>query len=475
MDNHSDSGANRFGYLEVKVIVVEVTHAMRIDPTKYLIIGAGVSGWSVAEYLLARNKLFRLMDSRELPPNDAKIKQQLSKSQICFGKFDEQWLQNADVIILSPGVSPQTLEIQKAISSGAEVIGDIELFAREANKPYIAITGSNGKSTVTTLVTAILKSQGINARAGANIGKPALSLLNDESIDMYVLELSSFQLETCKAIRPEAAVVLNISDDHLDRHSSLEEYAGIKTSIYTNAKQKVIPRDNSGDKSLQAIDGAVSFGDDVPTGLHYGIEESESGRWLMQGSEQLIRSAEIPLLGVTGELNVLAALALTDLFIQDKNKALNAVRTFQGLPHRCEVIIEHHGVTWIDDSKGTNVGATISAILGLRQSIVLLIGGVHKGGSLDTLVEAVREKVPLVVVFGRDKDIFTKALKNVTEVIEAGSLSDAVGCVYERVEASQAVLFSPACASFDMFSNYVERGLVFQAAVKKCVLEQNDD
>tara|TARA_R110002049_G_scaffold182041_2_gene349688 strand:+ start:107475 stop:108830 length:1356 start_codon:yes stop_codon:yes gene_type:complete len=447
---------------------------MKIDPTNYLVIGAGVSGLSVVEYLLARSKQFRIMDNRGLPPNAAKIKDMLSDTQVCFGKYDQQWLQEADVIVLSPGVSPHMPEIQTAVNGGAEIIGDVELFAREVIKPYIAVTGSNGKSTVTTLVAAILQSQGLKAIACANIGEPVLDLIDDKSIDIYVMELSSFQLETCSSIRPRAAVVLNVSDDHLDRHTSFEEYAEIKRSIYANAEIKVTPRDGSQAEYFADSNNMLSFGQDAPSGNNYGVKQVGVDRWLMRGDQQLIKAVDLPLLGVTGELNVLAALALTDSFVHDQEKALETIRLFKGLPHRCELVCEFNDVQWIDDSKGTNVGATTSAILGLDRPMILILGGVHKGGSLDALIEAVRSRVGLVIAFGRDKQIFIDALKGVVEVVQQNSLTASVEYAYQKAKSGEAVLFSPACASFDMFSNYIERGMAFQSAIKQCIQRDDD-
>ena len=447
---------------------------MNIDPTKYLVIGAGVSGLSALEYLLARNKQCRIMDSRGLPPNAATIKNIMPDTQVCFGKFKQQWLQEADVIVLSPGVSPHMPEIQEAIQCGVEVLGDVELFAREVTKPYIAITGSNGKSTVTTLVAAILESQGFNAKACANIGEPVLNLIDDQSIDVYVLELSSFQLETISSIRPHAAVVLNVSDDHLDRHASFEEYAKIKQSIYTNAELSVLPRDEDQHSNIDSKNKTISFGQDLPDEGEYGIKQDDGGRWLMRGKQPLIKSDDLALVGVTGELNVLAALALTESFVHDHEKALEAVRLFKGLSHRCEMVAEINNVQWIDDSKGTNVGATVSAILGLDRPIVLILGGVHKGGSLDALIDAVNDRVGLVIAFGRDQQVFIDALKDVVEVCQKSSLSASVEYAYQKSRPGDVVLFSPACASFDMFSNYIERGLAFQAAVKQSVLKADD-
>jgi UDP-N-acetylmuramoylalanine--D-glutamate ligase len=323
------------------------------------------------------------------------------------------------------------------------------------------------------LVAAILESQGLNAKACANIGEPVLDLIDDKSIDVYVLELSSFQLETCCSIHPRAAVVLNISDDHLDRHANFEEYARIKQSIYANAELKVILRNEGQDGYLSSSKETISFGQDEPSESHYGVKQDDEGRWLVRGNQRLINTADLPLMGVTGELNTLAALALTDSFIQDQAKALETIRRFKGLPHRCELVLEKNNVQWIDDSKGTNVGATVSAITGLDRPIVLILGGVHKGGSLDALIDAVRDRVVLVIAFGRDKQIFIDALKDFVEVVEQNSLTGSVEHAYQKAKIGAAVVFSPACASFDMFSNYVERGLAFQAAVKQCVLKDD--
>ena len=446
-----------------------------MDTRNYLIIGAGSSGFSVVEYFLAHNKNFRIMDTRELPPNADVIKSSVPEACISFGEIKQQWIDRADIIVLSPGVSPHTPEIQKAHAQGVEVIGDIELFAREVTKPYIAITGSNGKSTVTMLVTQLLKSQGLRAKACGNIGEPALSLIDDDNVDIYVLELSSFQLETCASLAAQAAVVLNVCDDHLDRHQSIDEYAAIKASIYNHATCKIIPRDHSTKRFLSNYRGDISFGLDIPDADNFGVIEDDKGRWLVQGSRKIINTENLPLIGATGQLNVLAALALTHTLINDESKAVEAIQSFRGLPHRCQLIAGSDDVQWIDDSKGTNIGATVSAINGLEREIVLIVGGVHKGGLLDDLVEAVEKKVSHVIVFGQDKQIFVDALNEHVDVRVASSLSECVELASKLVFPGQAVLFSPACASFDMFQNYVERGLAFQAAVKRKVKGEQSD
>lgn len=438
--------------------------SMKLDAENYLVFGAGASGLSVVEYCLAQNKKVRVIDTREVPPSAKQIKALLSSVYVSFGAIKQEWIEQADVIVLSPGVSPDISEVQKAKTKGAEVIGDIELFARNVTKPYIAITGSNGKSTVTMLARDILESQGLKAIACANIGEPALNVVNADA-DVFVMELSSFQLETCHSLSPLSSVVLNICDDHLDRHENIERYAEIKSTIYNNATHKILPRDESTLKYLGDPQSDASFGSNVPGESNYGIINDDTGRWLVCGERKIIQSSELTLLGEAGELNVMAALALTQTLIKDESKALDAVRNFKGLDHRCELVIEHDHVRWIDDSKGTNIGATVSAIAGLNQSLILIVGGVYKGGSLEDLRAAVRDKVSHVIVFGQDKQVFIDALNDCVDIKQADSLRECILQAHKLVKAGQAVLFSPACASFDMFANYIERGNVFKAEV----------
>ncbi len=448
---------------------------MNVDLNEYLVIGAGVSGLSVAEYFMAHNKSFRVMDSRELPPNAQPIKAMLPASHISFGELRSDWIERADIIVTSPGISPHLPEFDAALAKGAIIMGDIELFAVEVKRPYIAVTGTNGKSTVTMLATRILQSQGINARACANIGAPALDELRNEDCDMYVLELSSFQLETCHSLRPQAAVVLNICDDHLDRHENIESYASIKSSIYNNSGINVIPRDNKTSKYLSHCKADVSFGLDTPSQGSFGIIEDRSGRWLAQGNRKIIQASKLPVMGEVGELNVLAALALTHSYIKNEAKAIDAISAFEGLPHRCQLIAEYNNVKWIDDSKGTNIGATVSAINGLKQPLVLILGGIHKGGSLDELVSAVQGKVSHVIAFGQDKQIFIDALNGFVTTESALTIKQCVALAQEMAVPGHAVLFSPACASFDMFSNYIERGLAFQNEARKQIEGGSND
>lgn len=440
-------------------------NAMKSDAISYLVIGAGISGWSALNFLHAKQAYVRVMDDRMQPPYAQQLQDKLADPEVCLGSYNEQWILESDIIILSPGVSPQLPMIQNAIKSGVEVIGDIELFARHCSKPYIAITGSNGKSTVTTLVTDILNSQGVKAIAGGNIGKPALDLLEDDA-DIYVLELSSFQLETCPSLRPASAVVLNISDDHMDRHHSLAEYTRIKMSIYKQADNHVYSRH----QNKIALDETknntprVSFGLDTPGENDFGIVELESERWLAHGQDKIMRAAELSLLGDAGELNALAALSLTYSCITDMPSVVRVLQQFSGLPYRCQLVSTKNNVHWINDSKGTNIGATVAAIESVKRSIVLILGGVHKGGSIAELDQAIQTHVKTVIVFGRDKSIFKDAITNI-DVVSVDSLNSAVDTAAMYAVSGDAVLFSPACASFDMFENYQARGEAFNYAV----------
>ena len=438
-------------------------YAMKNTQHNYLVLGAGITGWSVVAYLLAQGHSVRVTDSRETPPNGDKIKAVLAREDICFGQLQWSWLQQADTVIVSPGIDSQRAEIQTAIAAGVEVIGDIELFARTARKPYIAITGSNGKSTVTTLVTALLASQNIAVRAGANIGEPALNLLADDNLAMYVLELSSFQLETCQSLSPCAAVVLNITADHLDRHTQFARYQQIKLSIYQQAARKVVARPALAD----ALAGDCSFGADVPTSGQYGISTDAAGeQWLVRGDHPIMPVHDIPLLGLTGQLNVLAALALTEPYISDMAAAVDTIKAFNGLPHRCEVVANENDIVWINDSKATNVAAAIAALQGIDRTIILLLGGVYKGGSLAAMVPIIEEKVRAVIVFGEAADMFVDALQDHALVEQAAHLTEAVTLAKQQALTGEAVLLSPACASFDMFDNYMHRGDTFRSAVQ---------
>jgi len=452
---------------------------MQNTDINYLVMGAGVTGLSVVSFLRAQGNCVRVMDSRELPPNANKIKALLKPNDICFGEFKWEWLEHTDVLVVSPGIDSHQPPIQTACQRGVKVIGDIELFAQAAERPYIAITGSNGKTTVTTLVTELLQSQGIKAKAGANIGEPALELLSDDNTEIYVLELSSFQLETCHSLRASSAVVLNVSNDHLDRHADIDEYKAIKCSIYKHAQRQIFSRlEDCRQFNQQAIKQQVSeqdsthtsFGFDKPESGHYGCVSDHQGRqWLACGDEKIMPADQIPLVGEVGKLNVLAALAIAAPYLSDMPSAVETIRAFKGLPHRCQRVAKYNDVTWINDSKATNIGATLAAIEGLERPLILLLGGVHKGGAVECLIPAITNKVRQVIVYGRDADIFRQALAEHVQTEQVQTLQQAVTKAYNTAVADDTVLLSPACASFDSFDNYMHRGDVFSQSVQACM------
>jgi len=429
---------------------------MQVDNRQFVIVGSGISGYSALCYLLMQGHQVRVMDTREIAPNADQIKNVLPATSIHFGGLQQDWLEQSDVVVLSPGISPQEPALVKAVAKGATLIGDIELFTQACTKPYIAITGSNGKSTVTTLVTELLRSQGITAYMGGNIGTPALDLLQQQDADIYVLELSSFQLESCPSLAPAAATVLNISDDHMDRHSSLACYSELKDRIYQKAAYGVYAQDYLL-KTKPHRKGSVRFGIKQQADTEFAIELQDQQRYLVKAGKTLIASEELTLPGAMGELNVLAALALVDPYINNMASIIELLRHFQGLPHRCQTVAENKGVLWVNDSKGTNPGATAAAIESFDRDMVLILGGVHKNGSLEALIELIRRRVHSVILFGRDAPVFAAALEG-HAYYQASDLAAVVALSAEHSRPGDVVLFSPACASFDMFDNYQQRG-----------------
>ena len=433
----------------------------------YLIVGAGKSGWSVARHLHSMGYAFRIIDTRKLPPFAKQIGEMLSADEYQFGELDRAWVLTADTIVVSPGVQSDTQLMQEAKQNGAEIIGDIEMFARITTKPYVAITGSNGKSTVTTLVRDMLNAQDRNAYAGANLGEPALDLLVHEDAECYVLELSSFQLETTQSLSAQVAAVLNVSDDHLDRHESMGAYAQIKRSIFDNAKAKVFWRDDPWLKDIEVDSECVSFGLDQAEFPHYGVGDHEGRQWLVKGDRALMPADEIPMVGQHGVLNALAAFAIGEQMGLSFASMAETVRGFKGLAHRCEWIGRWNGVDWYNDSKGTNIGATVAAIAGFSSDVVLIVGGVFKGGDLEPLKDVIRQRVSHVICFGRDANVFSEALDGIVHLSHADTLDACVERAKNCASEGASVLFSPACASFDMFADYRERGTAFVKAVEE--------
>jgi len=422
-----------------------------------IVVGLGITGLSVVRYLLARGHRPVVMDSRAEPPGKGQLP---AGASWCDGGLDGERLARAKMIVLSPGVPLATPAIRMAAQAGVEIVGDVELFAREARAPIVAITGSNGKTTVTTLVGEMARQAGWQVGVGGNIGTPALELL-DDAAQLYVLELSSFQLETTRSLRPAAATVLNVSEDHMDRYASLEEYRAAKLNIYRGAGCAVINRDDPLTHTRAAA-RIASFGRD---NNGYGLVYEGDDCWLTAEGERLVKASGLALSGQHNLLNLLAALALAEAVGIPRTAAVAAMKGFRGLPHRCERLPDKLGGCWINDSKATNVGATLAAIDGLREAVpgrlYVILGGDGKDADFSPLAPAL-SGLAATLCFGRDGAKLA-ALSDNSRLV--ASLDEAVAWLAGQVRSGDWVLLSPACASLDMYRNYMERGDHFRRLV----------
>ncbi|AOV18635.1 UDP-N-acetylmuramoyl-L-alanine--D-glutamate ligase [Acidihalobacter aeolianus] len=423
-----------------------------------LVVGLGATGLSVVRYLAARGEPFAVVDSRAEPPGLGELAAIGMPQEIHLGAFDRDVFHRARRLIVSPGVAVSNPAIEEARAAGAEVIGDIELFAREARAPVIAITGSNGKSTVTTLVGEMARRAGMRAAVGGNLGTPALDLLGDGAPDLYVLELSSFQLETTDSLHPRAAVVLNVSPDHMDRYASLDAYAQAKARIYARAAHCVVNRDDPLAASLVSDCARTGFGLSSPRAGDYGLIERDGGHWLARGDMPLLAAAELRMAGRHNLANALAALALGYEAGLPQQAMLAALREFPGLPHRCQWVGRRDEVDWYNDSKGTNVGATLAAIEGLDGPLVLIAGGQGKGQDFAPLRTALAGRARGVLLIGVDAPRLREALDGVAPLLDAPDMPAAVALAARLAQPGDRVLLSPACASLDMYRNYMARG-----------------
>jgi UDP-N-acetylmuramoylalanine--D-glutamate ligase len=438
-----------------------------------LVLGLGETGLSVMRWLIKQGANVTMADSRYNPPGIDALLQAHPAIKVHTGPFEAKILMQADLIVSSPGVSLKEPAIQQAIASGIQVIGDIELFAlfRSLSSKVIAITGSNGKTTVTTLVGEICKQAGLNTIVAGNIGLPVLDTLEMPAPDVYVLELSSFQLETTYNLKVDVATVLNISEDHMDRYDSLEDYAKAKARIYNHATLAVVNRDDPVSLSLTKTEH-VSFGLGEPTNMQdFGLIES-NGAWISSGKRKWLPITDLKIKGMHNVSNALAAAALCNSIGIEKSSIISTLRDFKGLPHRVEWVTNIGDIDFYDDSKGTNVGATCAAIVGMTkegksQKVVLIAGGDGKGQDFAPLADAVRSNARAVVLFGRDAALIEAVLIDTDlPIYDAIDLREAVAIAHKVASPGDAVLLSPACASFDMFKNYVHRAEVFVDAVK---------
>ncbi len=431
-----------------------------------LVVGLGKTGLSCARGLLAQGERVTVTDSRATPPGLAALRA-LGDVPARLGAFDVAALADADRVVLSPGVSRAEPIVREALARGMEVIGDVELFARVKRAPAVAITGTNGKSTVTTLVAAMANAAGREALAGGNLGEPALDLLAKPVPELYVLELSSYQLESTESLDLVAGAVLNLTPDHMDRYATFEDYGAAKARIFWNAAVAVVNLDDAVVRAMpragQRVVGFATGRDDA-----YWSLVTRAGRdFLARQGEPLLACDEMKLPGRHNASNALASLAIGAACGLALEPMLATLRTFEGLPHRMRWVADRGGVRWFDDSKGTNVGATLAAVAGLTGPLVVIAGGDGKGQDFGPLGPAFAGKVRRAVLIGRDREQVAAALRGHCEVEFVADMPAAVVAAARVAQPGDLVLLSPACASLDMFRDYAHRGDAFAQAVRE--------
>lgn len=432
---------------------------------KDLVVGLGATGLSIARYLKRNDCNAIFYDSRKEPPGLDKLAELFPDAQLRLG--NDKLPRNVTRVIASPGIPDSHPLLRKARKKKLEIVSDIELFARDANKPFVAVTGSNGKSTVTTLLYHMCRADGRNALAGGNLGEPALDLLDQDVPDIYVLELSSFQLQRTENLPAAVALLLNVSPDHLDWHADEDEYRSAKYRIFKDADAAVINRaDEEVAHRVEHCGRVASFGLDAPDADQYGLREEDGERFLARGDTLLLSIRDLALYGIHNQLNALAALAAGDLIGLDMAAMLQVLVEFPGLPHRMQFVARIRAVDYINDSKATNVAAAVASIKSVEGMLVLIAGGDGKGADFSELAEAVEGKLRGVVLIGEDAEKIAHALDTVMPVHFAENMDSAVHMAATCAESEDTVLLAPACASFDQYDNYMARGDAFCAAVE---------
>ena len=441
---------------------------INLQNKKVLVLGLGETGHSALRWLENHGAILSVADSRKNPPNVDDLVHKMPQVDVYTGPFNADLLLKFQLIVISPGISLQEPAVQAAMNAGIPVIGDVELFAQHqpAGTKVIGITGANGKTTVTTLVGEMCKAAGLKVVVAGNIGLPVLDALTLPKPDIYVLELSSFQLETTHTLKLDVATLLNISEDHMDRYEDMEAYIAAKARIFEYAKVRVLNRDDRVSMRFNNKD-AVTFGlNEAPNKDDFGVKTCEGNLCLTSGQRKLTLAKELKIAGLHNVSNGLAALAICASIGLERTPVLSALKTFKGLPHRVEWVANIDEVDFYDDSKGTNVGATCAALAGLPQKAVLIAGGDGKDQDFSPLAAAVIANARAVVVFGRDADkIEAVLLATNLPIYDAIDLREAVAIAHKVALPGDAVLLSPACASFDMFKNYIHRAEVFIDAV----------
>jgi UDP-N-acetylmuramoylalanine--D-glutamate ligase len=432
-----------------------------------VIVGLGSTGLSCARYLRAHGWRLAVTDTRASPPRLAELTALDAGIPVRLGGLDTTLLAGAVCVVASPGVPLTDHFFAEARRLRLEIVGDVELFARAAAAPVVGITGTNGKSTVTSLVARIAQRAGLKVRVGGNLGEPALELLS-QGTQLYVLELSSYQLETTSTLNCRAATVLNVSPDHLDRYASLASYAAAKARIFARCDTAVINLDDPLVVAMpRAARRTLSFSLRAAIGADYAVAMLGREWWLTRAEAPLMPTSAMKVRGLHNAANALAALALGEALALPLPPMLEELAAFPGLPHRSQWVADVRGVSYVDDSKGTNVGATLAAVAGLPGPLIVIAGGEGKNQDFTPLAAAFRGKVRHAVLIGRDAPLLARALSGVCTLETCATLEHAVHAAARAARPGDTVLLSPACASLDMFRDYTHRGAVFAAAVQE--------
>jgi UDP-N-acetylmuramoylalanine--D-glutamate ligase len=435
---------------------------------KSLVYGLGASGLSVARYLRRKDAAAAFIDSRAAPPGLDELRALEPDADIVLGEAPAGFLERFDRIIVSPGIADRDPLLRAARRAGIEIVTDIDLFVAAGKVPFAAVTGSNGKSTVATLLALMCRASGLSARAGANLGEPALDLLRDGKLEFCVLELSSFQLHRCCSLPAQVAVLLNISPDHLDWHESEQEYRAAKYRIFREASAAVWNRaDPQAEQHIASATRTISFGLDSPQPNQYGVLKRDGTTFLARGDQCLMPTSQLALVGKHNQANALAALAAGEIIGLDAAAMLRVLYEFRGLPHRMQSVRSVAGVEYINDSKATNVGAAVSSVESIDGPVVLIAGGQGKGGDFAALAEAVYERLRAAILIGEDAPLLAAAFAGLTTVYRVDDMRSAVRQAASIASAGDTVLLAPACASFDQFENFQKRGDSFCSAVQE--------
>ncbi|MUJ21284.1 UDP-N-acetylmuramoyl-L-alanine--D-glutamate ligase [Aliivibrio fischeri] len=429
-----------------------------------VVVGLGMTGLSVVKHLLRQPEALtiKVIDTRDTPPGHDQLPENV---ELHSGGWQQDWLINADLIVTNPGIALASPQLKPAIDKGIKIVGDIELFAWAVNAPVIAITGSNGKSTVTDLTGEMAKAAGVKTAVGGNIGFAALDLLEQDA-ELYVLELSSFQLETTSTLKLKAAAFLNLSEDHMDRYQGMADYRQAKLRIFEHAEVCIVNRDDK--QTYPDVEKTLkSFGFDQGD---YGCIEKDGIEYLAKNTVPLLAANELGLVGKHNIANSLVAIALLGAAGINLDATLDTLRTYNGLTHRCQVVADNNGIRWVNDSKATNVASTLAALSGLQLEgkLHLLVGGVGKGADFSELSPALHDLNLMMYCFGEDGDQFV-SLDPRSLLCE--TMDEAIATLYPTLNKGDMVMLSPACASFDQYANFMARGDAFTQLAKQYSIE----